>query len=201
MPDTKELILQAALTLFAQNGYEAVSVRDIAAQLSITKGALYKHYENKRDIFNSILRRMEESDAQHAKAYSLPEGAYEQMAEAYGSAALKAVKEYSVAQYRCWTEEAFSAAFRRLLTLEQYKSPEMAALYQQYLAGGPLRYLTDLFRELLPQSMRSDAEAKRLALAFYAPIYLGYSLYDGTTNKEEITAQVAAHIQGFALPA
>ena len=49
MADTKERILLAALKLFAENGYEAVSVRDIAGELSMTKAALYKHYRNKRE--------------------------------------------------------------------------------------------------------------------------------------------------------
>ena len=40
MADTKERILLAALKLFAENGYEAVSVRDIAGELSMTKAAL-----------------------------------------------------------------------------------------------------------------------------------------------------------------
>lgn len=52
--NTKEKILVAALRLFAVNGYEAVSVSQIAGELGITKGALYKHYKNKRDIFNCI---------------------------------------------------------------------------------------------------------------------------------------------------
>ena len=50
MGDTKEAILTTALQLFAGNGYEAVSVSEIAGALGMTKGALYKHYKNKRDI-------------------------------------------------------------------------------------------------------------------------------------------------------
>ena len=67
MADTKEAILTAALTLFAANGYEAVSVSQIAGRLGITKGALYRHYQNKRDIFDHILSRMEDMDLQQAK--------------------------------------------------------------------------------------------------------------------------------------
>ena len=52
--NTKEKILVTALRLFAVYGYEAVSVSRIAGELGITKGALYKHYKNKRDIFNCI---------------------------------------------------------------------------------------------------------------------------------------------------
>ena len=55
MKDTKENILQVALGLFARDGYEAVSVSEIAGALGITKGALYRHYAGKRDIFDSIL--------------------------------------------------------------------------------------------------------------------------------------------------
>lgn len=42
--NTKEAILLEALKQFSQRGYEAVSMRDIAKQLGITQGALYKHY-------------------------------------------------------------------------------------------------------------------------------------------------------------
>lgn len=44
--NTKEKILVTALRLFAVYGYEAVSVSQIAGELGITKGALYKHYKN-----------------------------------------------------------------------------------------------------------------------------------------------------------
>ena len=44
MTDTKERIMQTALDMFSCRGYEAVSVSDIAGELGITKGALYRHY-------------------------------------------------------------------------------------------------------------------------------------------------------------
>lgn len=60
MNGTKENILLTALELFSRSGYEAVSVSDIAGRLGMTKSALYKHYKNKRDIFDSITARMEQ---------------------------------------------------------------------------------------------------------------------------------------------
>ncbi|WP_243112848.1 helix-turn-helix domain-containing protein [Mediterraneibacter butyricigenes] len=36
--------------MFAQNGYETVSVSRIAGELGMTKGALYRRYQNKREI-------------------------------------------------------------------------------------------------------------------------------------------------------
>lgn len=58
MADTRENILMTALRLFAQDGYEAISVSKIAGEVGMTKGALYKHYKNKRDIFDSIFERV-----------------------------------------------------------------------------------------------------------------------------------------------
>ena len=67
MADTREKILMTALQLFAKDGYEAVSVRTIAEELGMTKGALYRHYKNKRDIFDCIVKRMIQIDAQRAR--------------------------------------------------------------------------------------------------------------------------------------
>ena len=55
-----EEILIVALHLFARDGYEAVSVSQIAGELDMTKGALYRHYKSKRDIFDCIVQRMEQ---------------------------------------------------------------------------------------------------------------------------------------------
>ena len=69
MKDTRENILLVSLRLFAKNGYEAVSVSQIAGELGLTKGALYRHYANKQAIFESILEEMERMDAQRARDF------------------------------------------------------------------------------------------------------------------------------------
>ena len=73
MGSTKEEIMTVALHLFAKNGYEAVSVSQIAGVLGMTKGALYRHYENKRDIFLHIVKRMEQQDSEQARQNEVPE--------------------------------------------------------------------------------------------------------------------------------
>ena len=64
MSNRKEEILIVALHLFARDGYEAVSVSQIAGELGMTKGALYRHYKSKRDIFDCIVQRMEQQDGE-----------------------------------------------------------------------------------------------------------------------------------------
>ena len=182
MESTKERILLAALRLFARKGYEAVSVSDIAAELGITKGALYRHYESKRHIFDSILRRMEQRDASEARAHALPEGTKAAAGEAYERVTAGQAAAFGKAMFRYWTADEFAACFRRMLTLEQYRDPEMGRLYRQYLSTGPLDYMTDILAALgLP-------EPRAAAVRFYAPMFLLYSVYDASEEGAAVTA-------------
>lgn len=182
MSDTKERILLTALRLFAKDGYEAVSVSDIAGGLGMTKGALYKHYKSKRDIFESILAHMERRDAEQADAHALPEKTAAEAADDYRAASLDDAVDFAKEMFRYWTRDAFASQFRRMLTLEQFRDAEMGALYQQYLCAGPLGYMTDLFDAM------GLAEPRREAAKFYAPMFLLYGVYDGAEDKEAALA-------------
>ena len=52
---TRQRILDAALRLFAQNGYAAASLQDIADELSVAKAAVYYHYRTKQEILVAIM--------------------------------------------------------------------------------------------------------------------------------------------------
>ena len=186
--NTKEDILLTALHLFAQNGYEAVSVSDIAGALGMTKSALYKHYRCKRDLFDSILARMERLDAERAQACALPPGTLAEMEDAYRRASLAQIFAFARAQFSYWTQEAFPAAFRRMLTLEQYRSEEMRRLYQQYLVLGPLDYVADLLGAL------NVGDARQRAIELYAPMFLYYSIADGADDPSAAAAALNEHL-------
>jgi AcrR family transcriptional regulator len=57
-PSTRERILDIALELFVEQGYEKTSLRDIATRLGTTKAALYYHFERKQDIFLELHLRL-----------------------------------------------------------------------------------------------------------------------------------------------
>lgn len=192
MADTKEAILTAALTLFAANGYEAVSVSQIAGRLGITKGALYRHYQNKRDIFDHILSRMEDMDLQQAKKFDLPEKAPEEDSSAYARASVQRLAEFSKAQYRYWTENEFASLFRRMLTLEQFRSREMQALYQNYLVSGPVRYVEEILR------FNGFSAPGERAAAFFGTMFLCFSLYDSAEDKQLVTEKTMKTLDWLA---
>ena len=190
---TKERILETALALFARSGYLGTSMSDIADQLGITKAALYKHYAGKQEILDRIIQRMRRMDYERAEAYDMPETEPDGFAEAYLHTPLERIHAYSVAQFDHWTKEPFSANFRKMLTLEQYRDPVLAQLYHDYLATGPTQYMAAIFRKLTD----SDAAAMQLALEFYGPMYLLYSVYDGAADKSAVAPLLDAHIDRF----
>ena len=54
--DTKELILKISKEEFINKGFEETSLRDIAKKCHITPTAIYRHFLNKNDIFNEIVK-------------------------------------------------------------------------------------------------------------------------------------------------
>ena len=54
-PDTRQLILRAALKRFANGGYAATSVQDIVDDAQVSKPALYYHFKDKAGLFQALV--------------------------------------------------------------------------------------------------------------------------------------------------
>ncbi|WP_038057111.1 TetR/AcrR family transcriptional regulator [Thermus amyloliquefaciens] len=67
--DTRTRILQAARRAFAERGYAATRLDELAAELGLTKGAFYHHFPNKRALLEALLA---ESRAQARAALEGP---------------------------------------------------------------------------------------------------------------------------------
>ncbi len=192
MGNTKEEILLVSLHLFAQDGYEAVSVSQIAGELGITKGALYRHYQSKRDIFDHILACMEQRDGEQAESHDMPQERKEDAPETYQELSFVDFMAYSQSMFAYWTEDDFASSFRKMLTLEQFRNAEMQELYQQYLVSGPVAYVKDLF-----ESMKFDSALEK-AVQFYATMYFFYSMYDGAEDKEQVKLEFETSLRKIA---
>lgn len=179
---TKEKIRDRALELFAKNGYLGTSMSEIASKLGITKAALYKHYESKEAILCSIVDTLKERDIKRSEEYEMPYDAD------YKDKPIEKIRAYTKAQFRHWTEEEYSSLFRKLITIEQYRDPIFASLFQEYLSYEPLKYITKVF-----ETMCSNPE--ETALLFYGPIFLLYSIYD--RDKDLAIKMLDSHINSF----
>ena len=161
MTDTKEKILETALKLFAKDGYEAVSVSDIADELGITKGALYKHYKNKRDIFDSILARMEQNDANQATEHDMPETSLSESEDKYKNASIDDMVEFAKSMFRYWTQNDFASQFRKKYGVppKSFKSAEFYApmflLYSVYDGAQDKNAILELLDSCMERSKQN----------------------------------------------
>lgn len=197
MGNTKEKIFEESLKLFSKNGYEASSVRDIAAQLGITQAALYKHYKNKQAIFDSIVERMKENERGRATEYNMPSISDEPGSESFKMLSVSQLKLYSLISFLYWTEDEFAAACRRMLTIEQYHNYQASVLYQQYLVNGQFMYMERIISELIAQGQWQEGDSWDMAVEFYGPILAMIMIQDGAENKEAVKQKLKTHINNI----
>lgn len=55
-PDTRDRILDAALEVFSEYGFEGATVRKIAAKVGVSDPALYAHFKSKKEIFEALIK-------------------------------------------------------------------------------------------------------------------------------------------------
>ena len=195
MRKTRELILQTALKLFSQKGFEAVSVRDIAAELELTAPALYVHFKSKQDILEAILRRMEERDAELSGQDGVPQETFADNPESYDNVSLDNLMAFTLDMFRYWTEDEFAVRFRHLLTIEQFRDKRFADLFQQYLGNGVVQYLEDIFRK------NAHGDPHGLAVSFWALFRFLLEQYDVAMTKKAktlIVKQLETYLKDFA---
>ena len=123
--DTKQIILDKALELFAARGYDAVSVGEIADAVGIRAPSLYHHYPGKQVIFDAIVESVTEQyetdtgkidiHVQNAAA-DIP--AFKGVTEEALFEKVRQIFLYSLHDERV-------SRFRRMMTIEQFRSPAM----------------------------------------------------------------------------
>ena len=64
---TKDRILDSALTLFSEKGYDGVGVDLIAENAGIKGPSLYKHFKGKEDILNALIEKAEQAAREEAE--------------------------------------------------------------------------------------------------------------------------------------
>jgi AcrR family transcriptional regulator len=93
---TRAALLEAARELFAERGYTAVPTEEIVGRARVTRGALYHHFEDKRDLFRAVYEDLERELAERLTAAAAAERRPERHLEVGCEAFLDACLEPAV---------------------------------------------------------------------------------------------------------
>ena len=184
--DMRQKILENALELFSVRGYDSVTMGDIAKSVGIKAPSLYNHFAGKQAIFDAIV----ESTAARYEADTGEIGIHVQ------NAALD-YSEFAEIDEDALHNEQISR-FRRMMTIEQFRSPELAALYSARYVERIVAYHADIFRSLMTAGEICREDPETLAMMYAAPVITLIGMCDRQPEREgECLEMLRRHVTLF----
>ena len=196
--DTRQKILDKALELFSARGYDSVSVGEIAKAVGIKAPSLYNHFPGKQAIFDAIV---ESTAAQyevdtdkidiHVQSVAQDIPAFAEITEDALWQKVRQIFEYSL-------HDETVSRFRRMMTLEQFRSPELAALYSGRYVGRVLDYHAGIFSALIAAGEIRAGDPAALAMMYVAPVLTLIGVCDRQPEREgECMEKLNKHVRLF----
>lgn len=196
MSSTKQRILDVSLDLFSQNGFSAVSIRDICGKVQIKESSIYYHFKNKQAIFDELLHLFKEKatnmmcqleTALAEQTYSEKESFYQTVCDTF---------------FENYFMDSFCNKIMRLLLIEQLSDEDIREIYDHWMFAEPLSFQSKVFFVLMKAGIIQTAKSEYLAVKYYAPIYFFAQrwLFSGTLSEERknyFRTNAYRHIQNF----
>lgn len=180
--NTKEIILEEALKLFAVEGFEAVSIRNIADKVGIGNSALYKHFESKQAIFDAIVDKLKNLYLTQCDSIT---------SDIRG---VDAVKKNCMEMFEYQTQNEWIVCFRQLLLIEKFKNPKMAEIYKEFFVDIPIKRQQEIFATLQKEGLMIEGDTYVYAMELYAPFYLYHFVEH---DYEKLQKSYQKHIEYF----
>ena len=196
--NTKQKILGKALELFSNQGYDSVSVGEIAKAVGIKAPSLYNHFPSKQAIFEAIVESTAaqyEADTDkiniHVQDAKQDIPVFTEITEDALYEKVRQIFEYSL------HNETISR-FRRMMTIEQFRSPELAALYSKRYVERILEYHAGIFRALIAAGEIKAEDPETLAMMYVAPVVTLIGICDRQPEREgECLEKLQSHVKLF----
>ena len=196
--DMRQKILENALELFSVRGYDSVTMGDIAKSVGIKAPSLYNHFAGKQAIFDAIVEstaaRYEADTGKidiHVQNAAQDIPVFTEITEEALFEKVRQIFEYSL------HNEPISR-FRRMMTIEQFRSPELAALYSGRYVDRMIDYHAGIFRSLIAagEIRREDPDA--LAWMYVSPVLTLIGICDRQPEREaECLQKLREHVVLF----
>lgn len=178
--NTREEILDVALSFFSTKGYDATSLSDISGMLGITKAALFKHFDSKEEILDSIIKMMDAEDRNRARDMKVPEYSKSERDNEYRDINVRDFISYALSQFEYWTENKRASEYRKFLSLERLVREELRVKWDDNFVSGPLSYTKDVMEAL------GIEEYEKKAMRLWSLMFLSYFLFDSGEDKGKL---------------
>lgn len=195
--NTKEAYLLEALRLFAEKGYEAVGVVEIAQAVGCTTSALYKHFSGKKALFDAIVERSEAGFSENMERFRNRFVG----AEAGGCSPFMTEEEQLEMMrglFGAVTEDGFPKLFRKLATVEQFKHPELARIYNERYVKSQYDAFEKLMRAWVESGALREDDSAAMAAQYVSPVIVAIGMCDrDPAYRDEALAMLEAHVRQF----
>ena len=178
--NTREEILDVALSFFSTKGYDATSLSDISGMLGITKAALFKHFDSKEEILDSIIKMMDAEDRNRARDMKVPEYTKSERDNEYRDINKRDFISYALSQFEYWTENKRAKEYRKFLSLERLSREELSVKWDENFVSGPLSYTKNVMEAL------GIEEYEKKAMRLWSLMFLSYFLFDSGEDKGKL---------------
>ena len=186
---TKERLLEAALKMFSENGYSATNIRELSASLGLGKSSLYRHYESKEEIWNSMIDEME-------RYYNTKFGSSENLPEIPESTS--AFKSLVMNMLNFTLHDEKIKMTRKILLTEQFRDERIKALATKHFNSGLEDMFTSVFTGMIKNGSLKKDDPQMLSFIFTSPVSSLVLLCDRQPEKEsEILEKSEAFIDRF----
>lgn len=191
MNDTREKILSEALALFSVNGFDGVSMSDIADTVGIKAASIYKHYTGKEDIFNSIVQRFKDKTDSIFNPELLNNTDYVNIS-------MEMLVGMIQRTFQIYAEDPFLSKCRRLFMLSAFNRPEIGKLYAENFILLPIQYQEGIFEMLQRKNGLTSINVSVMAYHFYTPILILLQEYDyKSITMEEALKKIEMFVAQF----
>ena len=187
--DTKERILAAALEMFSQNGYAGTNIRELTASLGLVKSSMYRHFESKEEIWNTLLDEM-------IAYYDARVGSPEHLPPVPDS--LEELVAMTMRMVNITVHDEKIVMTRKVLMIEQFRDERARELATKHFLTGLTEMFTPVFAGMMDKGLLRRDDPGMLAFAYTAPISALIHLCDREPEKtEEAMAQAEAFSRHF----
>lgn len=191
--NTRQKIMGAAMELFSQRGFEAVSVRDIAGAVGLRESSLYNHFRNKREIFDAIVDFSWKQAESYYREKNIPFTGTEDLT-CFSERDFSRLSATILDTFRFFFADPWNVRFRRLLILSQFTDQRSAQIYRRLYRDIPLEIQEAVFAGLMAAGQFRQADPRAAALDFYGAVFL---LLHTCESWEEAEPMLLVHLRQF----